>query len=624
MQSGARAGADAAHAIRMRYFQKEFEQIQSLEVQPELDRLQAANAAMVAATKASVMPVPIIRSPEEIQQRQEAMGQGTTNITTIPGAPGGPDGKPGAPQVIEQPIAAPNLSMQGDTLGAVETKEQLAFINPETGTPIPIDSAAGIAHMQASHSAFGEVNASVQQSLMDIMARYAGNPFAAQYADSLMENLSKQSNLMTAGTSDPAKAQEWLEGRQKFDSDMETAELKQQEAQAENERAQGNRNALVQQARDSVMRGRAPSGLGEKLVEKIRNGGDLTAQEEATVAAAQKMSQEAISKRAAAALKSGTGIKPGNVSRGEFWQGDLMTGDSPVAKEYKQNYTHSMDDSADQEVKAFRLKGEAELLEYFKANGIPVDEQDNYTGQGEISDDGALMASLTADAAAKGSRAKANGIAMVQILEKLEWEHSQAGDDEVTATVDRSLNEMESEIRRANENSPRPRSARSVQYEVDYWRRNRAHAFVRHNYGKAGTPEADEPLQIPTEYRDRPLGTEPLGAMAPEPEVEVPLGADATENELLARRLGLPAAPSIAPRPRISHGDTGSARLVDRAMVGFGPASVSDLNMIAAGTSKSKEEQEQVDSREFHLAELVRSVSGPTPKAHWRDRDRGR
>ncbi len=528
MQTSERRGQEAAQQIRMRYFKQEFEQILDLEVKPETDRLQEYFAGMSGRLQTSVMPVPYAKSPEEVAQRQDAVGMTEQSTEVIPGATTA-EGKPGAPTLISRETPSQNAGFQGDALGVVEVKEQLAFMID--GKPVPVDSAEGIAYMQSEHSQMGLLNREVQTTIMDKLAKYAGNPYAAQYMDSMTAQLSKQAGQTATGLADPAEAVKFMEDRQTFDEKIETDNLAQRETELQNQRAMGNRAALVETARELVMRGRTPTGLSEKLAEKLRNGDELTELQAATVAQAQKLHIEQVNKNAANALKSGTGIKPMNEHNTEFWHGDLATGNSPTSQEYRQEYSHSMDDSSAQEERKFLTLGEkgtdraARQKAQFNKWGIDPDEQANYWTTGEITE--GIKAGLDADAAAGGSRQKAQGIAMVKVLAKLEHENSRQGSGEITRQVDAVLDRKEAEYWDRNNSLDRPFSNRSVQAKIDYMRKHRGHTFVQETLGVNLT--RPEEGSFPVEYREAPLGVAPAmidgeagGGLIPAPAQAVP------------------------------------------------------------------------------------------------------
>ena len=506
MQQHQETGARAAEQIRQRYYKEEFKQIRDMRVQPELNRLNDHNGMLKTKLQAQVRTVPRIVRPEEVQGRMEQMGHGQTQINTVPGAPGGADGKPGAPQVIPQQIAAPNPSVTPEGLGAIESAEVLSYMGDD-GRAIAVASTEGEAWRIAALSAYGEVNTSVQQNLMSIMAEYSGNPFAAQYADGLMEGVIKQSSQAVAGTNDANEAQKRLDEHAQRVAETEGQETLNDQREMEIDAERGKQDSMVARAHESISRGQIPQGIGEALAEKIRNGEELTPREAATVAQALKTNLENDLR-----AKSNTqGVQHINKDNVEFYIEDLNVRDD----KFKMEYNVNMDAEVATAHRSFLKGTQEEQAQWFASRGIPQAEINLFTTDNIAGKE--MQAAFKMDAEGKGARERAQGAALVSRLPSLEHEDLSG---RTTRQVDRVLDEREAELRLQNAQRSRPYSENYVNQMIDSMRQYRSHTFTKQIHGYAPEPAGFiEPVK---EYAAGPLSQQQAPGAQQAPGVEAP------------------------------------------------------------------------------------------------------
>ncbi len=222
-QSARDKGAMAAKAINDRYYRKEMEQVNDAEFQPAIDDLRSFAEAQMALLETGTIPIPV-RVPYEQANEMAANAQAQHNAMV-------PDqvqkGAEGAADTIVPPQPAQALPAN-EMMDSVEAPEVLAFVNlPE---PFAVASPAGISHAQKIQGAVGQAYTAASQKIMNIAAKYGGNPFIAQFAESMMDNLVKQSNMAITGSGDPQEAQEWMENRER--EELEQVRLRQDEEKA--------------------------------------------------------------------------------------------------------------------------------------------------------------------------------------------------------------------------------------------------------------------------------------------------------------------------------------------------------------------------------------------------------
>ncbi|MDE0874667.1 MAG: hypothetical protein OSA88_12445, partial [Acidimicrobiales bacterium] len=244
-----------------------------------------------------------------------------------------------------------------------DTSEKIAIRDPISGQPVPLSSARGIAIWQDAASEFGVQFAKTNQSLMEVMSKYTGNPFASRYGEALIDNLSKQAGVQASGRMDPKEQQEWWEERQKFEADeARAADLNDRQADA-NERAnEGHEQsmALGEQKIDANSRGvedadraredeaiareqqeaeravefnvginNANDGklnehLAPELLKRLNAGEELSDGDKFTIAAANQR-WEADEKAGIATEKSAKYFRVNNLENPETWMMDFQT-----------------------------------------------------------------------------------------------------------------------------------------------------------------------------------------------------------------------------------------------------------------------------------------------------------
>lgn len=239
-QNAQQMGAMAAETIRQRFYKKEFEMVQQVHFQPVLDGMSADKAMLDNKLQTTTMAVQRFKSPQE--QLTEEMEGAQVVKAEMPQPPPvkTADGKAAALALEPTPILNPE--------GGVHTEELLALIDPMDNKPVALSSARGISIMQDAHMEYGQSHTAALQQLMSIAAKYGGNSYMDRYAEGLMDSVIKQGNVATTGMTDPAKAQEWMEQRQQFETDQESAQIQQEGMGFEQDRQEGRLAADVQEA----------------------------------------------------------------------------------------------------------------------------------------------------------------------------------------------------------------------------------------------------------------------------------------------------------------------------------------------------------------------------------------
>lgn len=436
MQQHQDQGAKAAHTIRMRYFQEEFKQVQSMRVQPELDRKKDAFGLLQQTLDTQTRPVPRIKSNQELDAEMEAGGHTQDQYSTVQVGTDG-EGKPKVEPVLNRQPGQ-HGGYQGDSTGMVESTEVLSFTGAD-GRPIAVASPEGVSHRQAALTAFGQVNTSVMQNIMGIMGEYAGNPFASQYGMKLIEHLEKESSLAATGQADPQKGQEFLDQHEQRENAAAESDAKQQEMEQANIAEQGVQNSLLQQARTNV----EDLDLNASLKSKLLNDEELTPLQKATVAATQDRQNELLSKNASTAARRTTGISQANLHNSQNYMNDLSTRD-PV---FQQDYGSNMADLQNGYMEKLRHRTQDELAEQFRQAGIAdhVSAANAFRNHGTFLNDD-VEAYLEQMTSGQDFRDAANGMAMLNRLPSLEQEQP-----EVARQIDNTLDYVEENMRSYND-----------------------------------------------------------------------------------------------------------------------------------------------------------------------------
>jgi hypothetical protein len=459
MESAAMKGALAAEQIRNRYYKKEWEQIHSTRLQPLHDRLAAAQEARNLAMRTTVMPVRRVVTPEEYQQRADLLGQGgPPQLQTVPGKTT-KDGTQ-TQEVVPQQAAAPNQAL-GQMMGAVEAEESLALFDPVSSEPVPFASARGIEIWQnADNDFWGEYKA-VNTEMADILGEYTGNPFADKAISLLQENAIKQSNIAATGQTDPRKAQEWWEGRMKFEADQETAQLDQEAGALSLRRAQA---ALQTEVMDAARLAETDPAfrdlVGDKIADKLIKGEKLTQNQMDQAASAtryhRQLQEKAIAQRAKQRVFT---IPTTNVTNPSNWGADMMA-DPVYQTYYKQEFAQAAN-SVQEELLALP---EAEMVNVLRSAG--ADDNMVIKALEGLWNDPGVTTVIERIAQSKGLAQTANDSAFLRRLPELERQQP-----ELRPVVDGTLDQYISQLRGAGydldgEDEARIRAERYIPFLV--------------------------------------------------------------------------------------------------------------------------------------------------------------
>ena len=469
-------GAKAAQAIRNRYYQKEFEQIQSAEFQPELDILNKTVQQGMDSLETGVASIdyPLSYQQANAQQREE---QELNNASVPPQINKGGEG-------VADTVVAPSPSQAlpaNELMNSLETRDELAFINlPE---PFAVSSPQGISHSKQVHGSMGQAYTQTMQKLMSIAAKYAGNPYAAKYSESLLEHLVKQSNVATTGTGDAQEAADLMQGREKKELEMDQLRGENEEAAQAAQNAMASQNSYVELARNAVLSGDIPNTLSAKLVEKLRNGDELTPLQAATVAQAMQIRDERSQQQASIlSRQKKTPIAREHVGDGRTYASQHSVNDDI----YKLDYKSILARMGDARVSAFMKMSNLERKKELAAQGISDADITGFNFGGTVTEE--IEAAFEAMKTRGDSRRIANGIALLNRLPGLEKEQ-----DGISQTIDRTLDWAEQTMRERNFRT-NELTEEELEENVGYLRRpeNRHRAFVRLEYGFDPTAKMDE------------------------------------------------------------------------------------------------------------------------------------
>lgn len=269
-----RMGAQAAENMRNRFYKKEWEQVHSTRLKPLIDQLQTLKAQYEAQSAIATRPTPRTIGLEE----GAAIKQLDTDVQ-----PGGAaaDGKAQPTTVV--PGQNPALSQGG--VGTMAMEDKLSIVNPDTGMPVSLDSLEGFGAHQKLVDNFWRGYEQVNVQIMDVLAEYQGNPFVDHAAGTMIENVMKQAGHGVTGQMDPLEQEAYITRRDREASEREAAQLAKEQAQHQLQGLRGQRAAGLEGARSLAGDPIYGAEMGGPLSDKLRGGGPLTPQDEATAAA---------------------------------------------------------------------------------------------------------------------------------------------------------------------------------------------------------------------------------------------------------------------------------------------------------------------------------------------------
>lgn len=504
-QSAANKGALAADQIRQRYFKKEWEQIQDARINPLQTRLQSAKALREQTLMTTVMPV----KGAALRPGLDPAMPNPNSQLGIPAAPA-----EGAGDVTIQP---PDQTQIMDEEGGIERalgSDELSYIDPVSGEPVPISSPRGVAIMQQADSDFWGEYSAVNTEMMDVLGDYSGNPFADQMAERLIDLTIKQGNVATTGQTDPMKAQAYMDQRQEFEANME---LKRQDVGAGKLALETQTAGLDVAARDA---GRLASEdaafrdlLGDKIFGKMQQGTALTRREKLEAASAVRTHRALQEKGILQRAKSGVYTIPAVIANEPSnWQGHMMTRD-PVFQTY---YGQEFATLANNTMGAIQNMDPVEM-ETTLRNAGAGDLEIARANEG-LWNDPNLTAIVEKIANSSGAAVEANDRAMLRRLPELERQ-----DPNMSGVIDSVLDQQIAQMRAAGYDPDEERM-----------RAERYIPFFEATYGRVAPPTMDEfttarvahlleGRRPPTPQAIEGLGTpfrapeQPTGPLAPTP-----------------------------------------------------------------------------------------------------------
>lgn len=435
MRSASTRGAEAAKNIRNRYFKKEWEQISQVEIQPHLDKLKAAEEARKLNLQATTMPVKSVVTPEQFREKLQAdAAAGPPKLQTMPVQ--NKDGSKGQEMVPVPNEAPPNPALD-KVIGALETEETLAFTDPVSGEPIPVSSDRGVAIMKNANSDFWATYGQTMKDLMNIGAKYTGNPYVSNFMDNMVSQVGKTAGLSATGQADPQKAQEWVENRKDWEAQNE---LKKQEVATGNSQAKNRDAQLEVMVNDAQRLAETDPAfkdvIGKTIVNKFANGTPLTDNEKWQALNASKLHRSLQEKKIIQKAREGVFTIPSTmVKTPKAWLPFLVGGKDATFNNYrKQEYNKlvsasipSLRSQANENPEAFskrmRTRGveEADIQLFLAGAEVPTSIMD------------AVKSDLSGDVAQKSYER-----AYLRRLPELE---SSGQQPELTTQIDQSIEE---------------------------------------------------------------------------------------------------------------------------------------------------------------------------------------
>ena len=325
-------------------------------------------------------------------------------------------------------MAPPQL---GDQLNALESKDQLAFMDPVSGQPIAVSSARGRQMMVEADKDFLGEYSTVNTEIMDVLAEYTGNPYADKMADALMGNIVKQGNVATTGQTDPASAQQAMEDRQMWESQQEIRQQAVEEGAFKVETREAGLDVSTRDAERLVETDPAFADLlGEKIIGKMQQGKPLTRQEKLETANAVRthrtLQEKAIAQRA---RSKDFFISPTNVTNPENWEADMMVNDGAF-QYYHVAEMASLQNAAKGDLMAMEPEDMESILRQFGAGDLEIQK-----AQEGLWADPVLSLALEAYANSTGAFQTANDRAWMRRMPELERQQPELG-DEIDARFD--------------------------------------------------------------------------------------------------------------------------------------------------------------------------------------------
>ena len=579
-QAAAQRGNEAAEIIRQRYYKKEFETVQSVHAEKQYQALRDAQAEYELATKIDMGPVNTLLSPAQATDRNVEMQNrvSATQEMADAGTQVNPEGVANQPNPMPQPSEAPAA-----VDGGVSIQEVLSYTLPDQRR-IDISSPEGFLHQQQAMMKFGAVNTRIHTQMMDLASRYAGNPYMDKWQESIIDNITKHSNMTATGTGDGKDAASKMQEHQMNDARIESMK-------AETEGQQGlnlaRQSATEQGADEFIMRAQSdPEFSGNvrpELLERARNNPDsLTPTMRAKLAAGLGAFKSDEEKEIAAANRSGLitlsatqRANPRNIH-------EAFANDRLKQQYYTQNTLEIS--AAEPERLRTSLKEEADRMGDLWAKGATAKklralgaEKNDLLAyvKGETTD--TMQAVLDTHLATDpGLVDEANDRALAGRLYDVSGRQKE--------TMDMMMASVTEFAEDPSQNKGEGFSP--MQKELIY--NNYPEWFMRTEYGRSANYTNPYIAQQEKKIRDK------YAAEIDGPLARV-LGPNPSRADQIAYDLGLPNAPPIQPVPKRTHkdsgstfipiggGGTGSATLIDRAMNvgGFPSDPRGDLDNIA-------------------------------------------
>lgn len=269
-------GAQAAQAMRERYFAKEYKQMVSTQLMPLQEELHMAQEEWRSATRIINAPIPRTVPLEEAEMRNQALAASRPGTPEV--VPQGKtiDGREKSPKIIDQPAPMDaNPAAQPGVLSAAEyMPETMAFLDPVTGTPVEIASARGMAIESEATSRLMKVTKDVQLRMMDVLASYNGNPYAKSAIEKMIDGLAQQSGAATTGQVNPRDQIDWMTAHQQRMAATAQQTTQANQALLDLELKEANVHAVASDAlalaqRDSAVAGLLGKNIAGKTIEEL-------------------------------------------------------------------------------------------------------------------------------------------------------------------------------------------------------------------------------------------------------------------------------------------------------------------------------------------------------------------
>lgn len=392
-QAYAQQGAQAAQAMRERYYEKEHRQMIQTQIIPLKEQFDGVDAAYRAKIQIVNMPIPRTVTYEEGQARSIQAQMATPAPDEVVKMGKTAEGKDKTKVVAGTPGPEPNPAVGPQSMGAVEyTPETLAFMDPVTGQAVPITSFRGRQIEQDATNELMIAHNNLMTGMMDVFAQYPGNPFAVNSMQKIMDGVVNQAGKAVTGRADPYEQIKW---KQEYDSKQADIAKRTTEANTSLLDLEVTEATLTAKANDAVQQAAQDPAfsqmLGKKAQNYIKKGVPVeewdpkTRNEAAALGSSQRdLQQKDLASRRQAGLVR---IEPKELGLQDTWHNRLQVRDEGYRHMLSQRYAQ-MQNKTMQDLVAIEGMPPAQQDATMDSLGVPADNTlRNLIRTGALSED---------------------------------------------------------------------------------------------------------------------------------------------------------------------------------------------------------------------------------------------